>query len=260
MSAKKKGKSKWVSPTQTLAGMKPEDRMCFKLGLATMRGGKPTFDWRKIEDLWIADPSTSLADFCRRYHIMYEPATKNIRTSSERKAAIAACVSGGYVLAVTRALVEKHRKNADRDAEMISSAIAELSVFARSAAAFARARMMKMDPSGKESVNVDAKSSDVSHYAEIAKNASTTIKNILELQAGYSGNVEELRDIEQMVIEAPKRRKVDGEEIKPEETKRAPRRTDRKSPDAASVVVDHAPGQLHGLQDAEKPSDVGQSD
>jgi len=183
----------------------PADQLSVRIGIATVgRGGKIRYIESKLIDLWFADPSQTIIDFAHRYELSYNQVYRILHKTVARKKAVHGALSGGYILSVTRALVQKSADRAEEDAEMVSSAISELAVFARSAGIFARARMAKMSHDGKEIVNVDVKASEVLHYSAIARDVSATIKNLIEVRrpGGATGSDAE-SIIDELILDAP---------------------------------------------------------
>lgn len=185
--------------------MLSEERACIKMGLAREYAvdGRVEYDWEKIEELWLVDPETSMASFCRKYGINYAAANKKLRTTPARKKAIHAVSRGGYMFSVVRSLMKSNVSRSMESVEKFEKSVEELMVFSRSAASFARARMMKVGPGGEEMVNVDAKSSDVACYARIARDASETLKNLLTLRVSIEGTGEEIEEVEGITIDEP---------------------------------------------------------
>lgn len=183
----------------------PEDALCVRLGIATVDlKGKVRCIESKVLDLWFADSSQTIVEFTRRYGLAYDQAYKILRDTVARKKAVQGALSAGYILSVTRALVQKSAERAEHDAEMVSSAISELAVFARSAGIFARARMAKMSHDGREIVNVDVKASDVLHYSGIARDVSVTIKNLMEARKpGGTSESDVEAIIDELILDSP---------------------------------------------------------
>lgn len=229
-------------PDQTISKPNPNDRVCVKMGLARifMRDGRVEYDWAKISELWLVDPTPNLATFCRKYDISYATATRHITTSGPRKRSIVSVVRGGYVMSVVRGLLADQTRRAEEDAEKISRAISELSVFSHSAAAFARARMIKVGPRGEEMVNIDAKASDVSYYSRIAREASETIKNLLTIRSGPGGEGDEAREITEMTVDAPAGTSSHehSQDTKDDEEPGAPTAPDAQAPEGRNAVGD----------------------
>ena len=183
----------------------PEERICVKMGLA--RADKPDgrveYDWEKINELWLADPAPTMLEFCRKYGLNYDHAHKMLKSTAVRKRAVHAVLRSGYMLSVVRRLTESNALRAEESAVKFEQTVHELMVFSRSAASFARARMMKMGPRGEEMVNVDAKATDVAYYARIARDASETLKNLLNLKITVDGTEDEKREVSGITIDAP---------------------------------------------------------
>jgi len=191
--------------TKKAASGKPEDQLSVRLGIATVGYfGKIKYIESKVIDLWFADPSQTIIDFARRYELSYDRVYKILNKFVDRKKAVHGALSGGYMLSVTRALVQKSAERAEEDAAMVSSAISELAVFARSAGIFARARMAKMSPDGREIVNVDVKASDVLHYSAIARDVSATIKNLIEVRRPGGASADDAEAIiDELILDSP---------------------------------------------------------
>lgn len=215
----------------------PEERICVKMGLA--RADKPDgrveYDWEKINELWLADPAPTMLDFCRKYGLNYDHAHKMLKSTAVRKRAVHAVLRSGYMLSVVRRLTESNALRAEESAVKFEQTVHELMVFSRSAASFARARMMKMGPRGEEMVNVDAKATDVAYYARIARDASETLKNLLNLKITVGGTEDEKREVSGITIDAPEgtSEHEDSEQGRPEEARRPeppPVRPDQAEP------------------------------
>jgi len=221
----------------------PADRVCVKMGLARVVGPRVEYDWPMIDELWLVDPDNTILGFCKKYDITYAQAHKRLTMSVTRKKAIQAVSRNGYMLAVVRGLLASHHRAAHEDAERFSKTISELTVFSHSAAAFARARMMKMGPGGEEMVNVDAKSSDVAYYARIARDASETLRNLLELKVNVDGTEEQRQEIEGITIDEPKRPNA-GTSGHDEEAQHGQPEAPAQptGPDAQAIVVRPDPG------------------
>jgi len=203
MSKKPVKRSGPVRPNTDL--MNPEDRLCVKMGLARVEksNGRVVYDWEKINELWIVDPSPNALDFCKKYGLNYQNTHKMLTKSAVRKRTVHAVLRSGYMLSVVRKLTDGHAERAEQSAAKFEQTVHELMVFSRSAASFARARMMKMGPGGVEMVNVDAKATDVAYYARIARDASETLKNLLSLKIAVEGSEEERREVSGITIDVP---------------------------------------------------------
>lgn len=201
----KKPVKKYTPKRPRLLLTNPEDRLCVKMGLAKADkpDGRVEYDWEKINELWLADPAPTMIDFCRKYGLNYDHAHKMLKSTAVRKRAVHAVLRSGYMLSVVRRITEGNAERAEQSAAKFEQTVHELMVFSRSAASFARARMMKMGPGGVEMVNVDAKATDVAYYARIARDASETLKNLLSLKIAVEGSEEERREVSGITIDVP---------------------------------------------------------
>lgn len=183
------------------------ERRCCKLGLAhanPQNKSKVIYDWGKIQELWLADPSPTLIDFCDKYQISYSSACGTQMFSTNKKRAISQVLTGGYIFSVLRNIMALRARKSEEDAQRLSAAIAELSVFAHSAGSFARARMAKLDSSGRETVNIDARVGDVRHYSAIARDASETIRNLMSIRQDVGVDDPETDQyIDEILVESP---------------------------------------------------------
>lgn len=185
-----------------------ESRECFRLGLARRikkGGSKLAYDWPSIRELWLVDPAGSVQEFAEKYHIPDTMLYRDAKLSAEHKQEITGIIRNGFTLRMIRKMVVQSGIDLQSSAGRVARIIDNLAVFSESASIFARARMIKLDPQGNESVNVDCKSSDVKHYSSIARDIADTLRSLMEIRIGMGlDNTKERHTIDEIVIEPPK--------------------------------------------------------
>lgn len=185
-----------------------KDRECVRIGIARLFPNHPyklKYDWPAIRELWLVDPAQSIREFAEKYQIAHASLVADGKLSAARKREVNAVIRSGFTLQMLRKMVVRATVDHQSATDRLVRVLDNLAVFSESAAIFARARMIKMDPQGNETVNVDAKSADVRHYSSIAKDVSETLKNLSEIRVNMGLDDDKNRNtIDEIVIEPPK--------------------------------------------------------